>query len=315
MDNQWVRLLAYVTGLVNQELLLQNEYLMAENRILKAHVQPRYRLTDSQRATLAEIAKRLGRKALQKVANIAKPDTLFAWYRRLVAHKFDGSKQRRAVGRPRIDPELENLVVRLARENSGWGYDRIVGALANLGYPLSDQTVGNILRRHGIPPAAKRSQTTTWKEFIRRHMDVLSGADFFTVEVLTWRGLVTYYVLFFLHLESRQVTVAGITAHPDHNWMQQIARNATMEHWGCLHHSRYVLHDRDTKFCALFRDTLATADVKCLALPRRSPNLNAFAERWIRSVRDECLGKLILFGESSLRRALTQFTEDYEYAS
>src|SRR5215471_1319828 len=133
MDNQWVRLLAYVTGLVNQELLLQNEYLVAENRILKAHLQPRYRLTDSQRATLAEIAKRLGRKALQKVANIAKPDTLFAWYRRLVAHKFDGSKQRRAVGRPRIDPELENLVVRLARENS-----RIVGGLANLGYPLSD---------------------------------------------------------------------------------------------------------------------------------------------------------------------------------
>src|SRR5215469_15060795 len=193
MDNKWARLLAYVTGLVNQELLLQNEYLAAENRILKAHLQPGFRLTDSQRATLAEIAKRLGRKALQKVANIAKPDTLFAWYRRLVAHKFDGSKQRRAVGRPRIDPELENLVVRLARENSGWGYDRIVGALANLGYPLSDQTVGNILRRHGIPPAAKRSQTTTWKEFIRRHMDVLSGADFFTVEVLTWRGLVTSY--------------------------------------------------------------------------------------------------------------------------
>src|SRR5215469_11876075 len=104
MDNQWVRLLAYVTGLVNQELLLQNEYLVVENRILKAHLQPRYRLTDSERARLAEIAKRLGRKALQKVANIAKPDTLFAWYRRLVAHKFDGSKQRRAVGRPASTP-------------------------------------------------------------------------------------------------------------------------------------------------------------------------------------------------------------------
>ena len=104
------------------------------------------------------------------------------------------------------------------------GSDRIVGALANLGYPLSDQTVGNILRRHGIRPAPKRSQTTTWKEFIRRHMDVLSGTDFFTVEVLTWRGLVTHYVLFFLHLESRRVTIAGITAHPDQNWMQQIAQ-------------------------------------------------------------------------------------------
>src|SRR5215470_14302559 len=113
------------------------------------------------------------------------------------------------LGRPGIHTELENLVVRLARENSGWGYDRIVGAMANLGHPLTDQTVGNILRRHGIPPAPKRSQTTTWREFIRRHMDILSGADFFTVEVLTWRGLVTYYVLFFIHLDSRRVTLAG----------------------------------------------------------------------------------------------------------
>ena len=155
-------------------------------------------------------------------------------------------------------------------------------------------------RRHGIPPAPKRSQTTTWKEFIRRHMDVLSGTDFFTVEVLTRKGLVTYYVLFFLHLESRQVTIAGITAHPDQNWMQQIGRNATLEHWGYLHRCHYVLHDRDTKFSALFQDTLAIVDVKCLALPRRSPNLNAFVERWVRSVRDECLSTLILFGESSL---------------
>jgi hypothetical protein len=107
-------------------------------------------------------------------------------------------------------------------------------------------------------------------------MDVLSGADFFTVEVLTWKGLVTYYVLFFIHLDSRRVTIAGITAHPDQIWMQQIARNATLEHWGYLNPCRYVLHDRDKKFCASFRDTLATANVKCLALPRRSPNLKAY---------------------------------------
>ena len=142
-------------------------------------------------------------------------------------------------------------------------------------------------------------------------MDVLSGTDSFTVEVLTWKGLVTYYVLFFLHLESRRVTIAGITAHPDQNWMQQIARNATLEHWGYLHPCRYVLHDRDTKFCAEFRETLAAGGVKCLRLPPRSPNLNAFAERWVRSVKEECLSRLILFGERSLRRALTQFQEHY----
>ena len=186
-DNKWLRLLAYVTGMVNQELLLQNEYLAVENRILKARL-PRLRLCDSERQTLAEIGKRLGSKALEKVAGIAKPDTILGWYRKLIANKFAGAKKRRSPGRPRIRPETEHLVLRLARENSGWGYDRIVGALANLGHQLSDQTMGNILRRHGIAPAPKRSQTTTWKDFIRSHMDVLGATDFFTVEVLTWLG-------------------------------------------------------------------------------------------------------------------------------
>src|SRR5258705_3051602 len=135
-DNKWARLLAYVTGLVNQKLLLQNEYLAAENRILRAHLPARMRLSDPERSTLAEIGKRLGRAALQQVACVAKPDTILAWYRRLIARKFDGSKIRPPAGRPRIAPELEALIVRFARENSGWGYDRIVGALANLGMPF-----------------------------------------------------------------------------------------------------------------------------------------------------------------------------------
>ena len=138
-----------------------------------------------ERSTLAEIAKRLGCKALREVARVAKPDTLLAWYRRLVAQKFDGSRHRAYPGRPRVSLEVETLVVRLARENRGWGYDRIVGVLANLGHPVSDRTVGNILRRHNIAPAPERSRTTTWKEFIRSHTSVLAGADFFTVEVLT----------------------------------------------------------------------------------------------------------------------------------
>ena len=183
--NHWARLLGYVTGLINQELLLQNEYLAAENRILRAHLPARLPLSDPKRCTLAEIGKRLGRRALEKVACVAKPDTILAWYRRLIARKFDGSQCGIHPGRPRVSAEVEELVVRFARENSGWGYDRIAGALANLGHHISDQTVGNILRRHDIAPAPKRGQTTTWKEFIRRHMDVLAGTDFFTVEVLT----------------------------------------------------------------------------------------------------------------------------------
>jgi len=154
----------------------------------------------------------------------------------------------------------------------------------------------------------------TWKEFISAHMAVLAGVDFFTVEVLTWRGLATYYVLFFLQLETRRVSLAGITRHPTEEWMTQMGRNGTDEACGCLRQHRYMLHDRDSKFCTEFRETLAAGGVKCLRLPPRSPNLNAFAERWVRSVKEECLSKLVLFGEASLKRALTQFQEHYHEA-
>ena len=199
----------------------------------------------------------------------------------------------------------------MARENSGWGYDRIVGAMANLGYTLSDQTVGNILLRHGIPPAPERKRVTTWSDFIRAHMAVLAGTDFFSVEVLTLRGLVTYYVLFFIHLDSRKVEIAGMTPHPNEVWMKQIARNVTMDEWGFLGNCRYLIHDRDTKYCESFRDIIESGDVKTLRLPARSPNLNAFSERWVKSVKEECLSKLLLFGESSLRHTLREYLTHY----
>jgi hypothetical protein len=195
----WAELLAYVTGTVDQELLLRNEYLAAENRILKAQIKGRLLLSEAEKATLAEIAHRLGRKALEEVASTAQPDTILGWYRKLIANKFDGSRFRQRVGRPRVAEEIERLVVRMAKENPSWGYDRIVGSLANLGHQLSDQTVGNILRRHSLSPAPKRKQTVSWKDFIRSHRDVLVGMDFFTAEVVTLKGLLTYYVLFFIH--------------------------------------------------------------------------------------------------------------------
>jgi transposase len=187
----WKQLLAYSTGSVDQELLVRNEYLVTENRILRQQITGRVRLSDGERKTLAELGKKLGRQALAKVATIVKPDTILARHRKRMVQKFDGSKQRRSPGRPKIDPELEALIVRMAQENRSWGYDRIVGALAHLGYTVSDQTVGNILKRHGIPPAPERKTTTTWKEFIRTHMDVLVATDFFTAEVWTLSGLVT----------------------------------------------------------------------------------------------------------------------------
>ncbi len=307
----WARILAYVTGTVDQELLGRNEYLAAENRIMKAQLNGRLKLSDAERGALGEIAHRLGRKVLADIATIARPDTILGWYRKLVARKFDGSKARQYPGRPRIKREVEELILRMASENRDWGYDRIAGALANLGHEISDQTVGNVLRRHGLPPAPERKRTTTWAAFVRTHLALLAGTDFFTAEVLTLRGLVTYYVLFFIHLESRRVDIAGITVHPNEAWMKQIARNATMDDCGALRDCRYLLHDRDTKFTRSFRAILVSGRVKPLALPARSPNLNAYAERWVRSVKEECLSKVILFGERSLRRALSEYVDHF----
>lgn len=309
----WKTLLAYITGTVDQELLLRNEYLVTENRILRNQLKGRIQLSDGERKTLAVIGQKLGKQALEEVARIVKPDTILGWHRKLVAQKFDGSKQRQTLGRPRIDKELEALVVRLAKENCSWGYDRIVGALANLGYTVSDQTVGNILKRQGVLPAPERKTTTTWKEFIRTHMDVLVATDFFTAEVWTLGGLVTYYVLFFIHLGSREVHVAGVTPHPNEAWMVQVARNVTMETWGVLSPGQYLIHDRDGKYCPAFQHLIDAAGVTRVPLPPRSPNLNAYAERWVRSVKEECLSRLILFGEKALWHALTAYGTHYHH--
>ena len=175
----WTRILAYVTGTVDQELLARNEYLAAENRILKSQLNGRLKLSDAERAMLGGrsvivwAAKPLPRSRLSR----GRVPSL-AWYRKLVAGKFDGSKARRGPRRPRVTREVEQLIVRIASENRDWGYDRIVGALANLGYVISDQTVGNILHRHALPPAPERQRTTTWPAFIRTHLALLAGTDF-----------------------------------------------------------------------------------------------------------------------------------------
>src|SRR5260370_14556745 len=162
-----------------------------------------------------------------------------------------------------------------------------------------------------LMPAPKRKQATSWKDFIGAHMAVLVATDFFTVEVLTLTGLITYYVLFFIHLESRRICLAGVTRHPDQEWMEQMARNVTMEDSGFLINRRYLLHDRDSKYCSSFGQVIEAGSVKTLGLPPRSPNLNAYAERWVRSVKEGCLSELILLGECSLRSALRHYEAHY----
>jgi hypothetical protein len=216
----WKQLLASITGTVDEALRLRNAYLAAENRILRTQIKARrLLLTDAERKTLAAIGHKLGRQALQEIATIAQPDTILAWHRKFMDQHDVRSPQRQSVGRPRIDKELEDLVVRMARENRSWGYDRIVGALSNLGYGISDQTVGNILKRQGLLPAPERKKTTTWREFIRLHMDMLLATDFFTHEVWSWFGLVISALLCFLHCGRQNIREAGMTLHDHMQWM------------------------------------------------------------------------------------------------
>jgi putative transposase len=163
----WKKLLGSITVSVDEELRLRNAYLAAENRILRQQICGPVPLTDSDRKALAAIGKQVGRQVLEEIATVAKPETILAWHRKCRDQQTVSLQGPHAVGRPRIAKELEDLVVRMARENRSWGYDRIVGALANVGYTISDQTVGNILKRHGLPRAPQRKKTVTWREFIR----------------------------------------------------------------------------------------------------------------------------------------------------
>jgi hypothetical protein len=206
--------------------------------------------------------------------------------------------------------ESVELVVRVAKENLGWGYDRIQGALKNLGLRLSDTTVGNILKEHGIEPAPDRKKQATWTEFLKAHWDVMAAADFTTVEVWTSRGLVTFDILVVMRLSTRQIEIAGVTPNPNAAWMQQMGRNLTDYEDGFLIEAKYLLLDRDTKYLP-FCGVLEGTKPEVVLLPPRSPNLNAYVERYMRSMKSECLNRMIFFGESALRRALVQFTEHH----
>ena len=228
-----------------------------------------------------------------------------------MAKKWDHSEKRKSVGRPRIRQIIGDLILRFAKENPTWGYDRIQGALANVGFYISDTTVKNVLKAHGIEPASDRQRQTTWATFLKSHWDVLAAIDFTTIEVWTKGGLVTFYLLFVMELKTRRVHFAGCTPHPNEAWMKQIARNLTDTEDGFLNGKRYLIMDRDAKFCEAFREILKDEDVKPLRLPPRSPNLNANLERYFRSLKDESLSRMIFFGEKSLRRAVNSYVTHF----
>jgi putative transposase len=300
-----------MAGWMNQQQQFAMEYLREENRVLKEQLGcRRLRLNDDQRRRLAAKAKRLGRRVLAEVASIVTPETLLAGHRKLIAHKYDGTAQRGPV-RPHTAGEIEALVVRMAEQNRNWGYRRILGPLSNLGYRIARSTIADILKRRGIEPAPDRKRKTTWKEFLSRHWELIVATDFFTGEVWTRRGLQQFVVLFFIELSTRRVEIAGIAPKANGLWMDQIGRNLTDSMEGILNGKRYLIHDRDPLFTGEFLDTIASVGVESVKLPPRSPNLNAYAERFVRSIKESCLDRMILFGEGSLRKAIHEFVARY----
>jgi putative transposase len=299
-----------VAGWMNQQQQHAIDYLREENRVLREQLGGRrLRLNDDQRRRLAAKAKGLGRRFLAEITTIVTPETLLAWHRKLIAQKYDGS-YKRGPGRPRITGPIEALVVRMALENRDWGYRRILGALSNLGHKLARGTIANILKQHGIEPAPERSRKTTWKEFLSQHWELIVAADFFTIEVWTRHRLQRFLVLFFIELSPRKVEIAGIARAANGLWMSQIARNLTDAGGGLLTGKRYLIHDRDPLFTAEFLHMIAAVGVKSV-LPARSPNLNAYAERFVRTIKESCLDRTILFGEASLRKAVHEFMAHY----
>jgi transposase InsO family protein len=254
--------------------------------------------------------KTLGRQRLADVAGIVTPDTILRWYRLLVANKYDGSPKR-GPGRPSTKPDIAALVVRMAQENPTWGYTRIRGGLQHLGHDVARNTIKAILKNHGIVPAPERRTKTPWKTFLAAHWDGLAAADFFTVEVLTLRGLVRYVVFFVMKLKTRTVEIAGITRQRHESWMTQIARNLTDHHDGFLRDAHHLILDRDPLYTAAFHDLLRDSGVTPVRLPARSPNLNAFAERFVESIRAECLAQIVPLGEGHLRAAVRSFVDHY----
>ncbi len=274
------------------------------------------RLTRGEKLTLAVLAAALARltsgprRQLDQYLLLFTPDTILQWHRALVRGKWTYRRTNRG-GRPTIPAEVDALILRLARENPRWGHRRIQGELGGLGHTVSASAVRAALRHHRVPPAPQRRQATTWRDFIRSHKDQLLACDFFTVETLF---LKTLHVLFFLELGTRRVHLAGCTAHPTATWVTQQARNLawTLQDAGAS--PRFLIHDRDAKFPAAFDAVFAAEGVEVVRTPYRAPTANAYAERWVGSVRAECLDHLLVINEAHLRYVLAGYVAHYNRA-
>ena len=242
------------------------------------------------------------------------PDTVLGWFRKLIAEKYDGSENRKTAGRPRITEEIVNLVIQFKKENPRWGYQKITDQIVYLGYKISKSTVKNILIENGYDPEPDLTVKSTWHEFIKSHWEVLTACDFFTVELLIGRKLIRCTIFFVIELSTRKVFFAPIKLQPDGDYMKQIARILTDYENGFLNGKKYLIHDRDPLYKTKeFHQILRYSGIKPVKLPPRSPDLNPYAERFVKSVKSECLNYLILSSVEQLEYVLKNYCNYYHH--
>ena len=287
-------------------------YLVEENLVLKEQLKSggkRLRFTDDQRRRLAAKGRPLGLKALRQIATIVTPETILVWHRRLIAARWTYPQRR--MGRPGVMLEIRELVVRMAGENPSWGYARIQGALKHLNHRVARSTIAKLLKEHGIKPSPDRPMS--WTTFVRSHSHLIAAADFFTTEAWTMCGLVRHFTLFFVDIATRRIHIAGTTTNPTSQWMEQIARNVTDCETGFLRGKRFLILDRDAVFLPRFRSILGCSGVEMLLTAYQAPNMNAYAERFVRSIRSECLDQMIFVGRASLEKAIAEYVGHYHH--
>ena len=278
-------------------LVLRHELSILRRQARRPQIAPRDRLV------LAALSRVLPRSCWH--AFLVRPETLLHWHRRIVARRW--TYPHRRPGRPGIDQEVRQLILRLARENSNWGYVRIVGEMRNLGITVSATLVRNVLARAGVPPAPQRLRCS-WRAFLRQHAETMLACDFFTVDTVWLRRL---YVLFFVSIGTRRVEYIACTRNPDTAWITQQARNLMMNLDDRLERPRFLIHDRDRKFSRAFDIIFRGEGITVIRTPIQAPNANAHAERWVGSVRRECLDRLLIFGRRQLEHVLDVYIRHF----
>lgn len=301
-------ILTFLVHMTQSVLLRQVAYLKTENQILRSRLPKAVQTTPAERSLLVRLGSPLG-SGIREIVGIVHYKTFLRWVREEAAGRTGAPRKPRPAGRPGISEDTTEIILRLARENA-WGYGKIQGELKKLGITVATNTIKKILIRNGFDLSPFRN-TGDWDRFMKRHIDTLWACDFFTKDVWTAFGKATYYVLFFIHVGTRKVRVAGITCQPNGPWVEQQARNLAMGLAERGETATCLVKDGDTKFTAKFDEVFKSEGITVKRLPYASPNLNAHAERFVQSIKQECLDQFVVFGERHLDFLIREYEDHY----